>query len=640
MSSKTMSFAADECQVLHLVANALYSNQEIFLRELISNASDAADKLRYLALSSGDLYEGDGDLKIVISVNKEAGTLTIADNGIGMTIDEVIENLGTIARSGTKGFKEKLSGDASADASLIGQFGVGFYSSFVVADRVVVDTRKAGEAHDKGVHWESDGQSEYTVDTINRPERGTSITLHLKEACQEFLEPLRIRTVINKYSDHILLPIMMEKPESPKVSDDADSDEVVIPEQEQVNQATALWTKDKDKITDDEYQELYKHIGHDFENSLAWAHNRVEGSTSYTSLLYLPARAPFDLWERDATRGLKLYVNRVFIMDDAEHCLPNYLRFVKGVIDANDLPLNISRELLQNDRSISKIRSGCVRRILNLLEKMATDDADKYQQFWAMFGTVIKEGPGEDAPNREKLANLLRFSSSHENKQEQTVSFADYVSRMKSKQNKIYYLVSDSFNAANASPLLEAFKQKGIEVLLLSDRIDEWLVSHLTEFDGKSLQSIAKGSLDLDELDDVPMDEAAKEAKEANRKAAEESFEGLLTSMREALGERVKEIRLTERLTGSPSCVVFSEDELSGHMQRLLASAGQTVPESKPILELNPKHALLLKLQSSDQASIAAWADVLLGQALLAEGETLKDPADFVRSLNGLLVEA
>ena len=629
------SFAADEQQVLHLVTNALYSNREIFLRELVSNASDAADKLRYLALTASELYENDGDLKITIAVDKDAKTMTISDNGIGMTMDEVIENLGTIARSGTQGFKDQMTGDDNQDSNLIGQFGVGFYSAFVVADKVTVLTRKAGTAHDQGVCWESNGLSEYTVEQINRPERGTEITLHMKEAGEEFLEPMRLRTVIAKYSDHIMLPIMMDKPETP--SENKDDNEIVVPEQEQVNRATALWTEQD--ITDEQFKELYKHLGHDFNDPLAWSHNKVEGSTSYTSLLFVPAKAPFDLWERDASRGLKLYVNRVFIMDDAEHCLPNYLRFVKGIIDANDLPLNISRELLQNDKTITKIRSGCVRRILSVLEKMAEKEADKYQQFWSTFGTVIKEGPGEDFANRERISKLLRFGSTHDNVQEQRVSLADYVSRMKEKQEKIYYLISDSFNAAKASPLLEVFRQKGIEVLLLSDRIDEWLVAHLTEFDGKPLQSISKGSLDMDALDDEPQDEATKEAKEAERKSTEESFESVLASMEESLGERVKEVRLTERLTDSPSCVVFAEDELSGHMQRLLASAGQAVPEAKPILELNPKHPILQNLQASGNAPVSSWADVLLGQALLAEGETLANPADFVRSVNDLLLK-
>lgn len=628
------SFAADEKQVLHLVTNALYSNREIFLRELISNASDASDKLRYLALTNADLYENDGELKINIAVDKDAKTLTITDNGIGMTLDEVVENLGTIARSGTQGFKDQMTGDDNQDSNLIGQFGVGFYSAFVVADRVTVQTRKAGVAHDQGVRWESDGLSEYTVENVNRAERGTEITLHMKEAGEEFLEPMRLRTIIAKYSDHIMLPIMMDKPEAP--SENQDENEIVVPEQEQVNRATALWTEQN--ITDEQFKEMYKHLGHDFNDPLAWSHNKVEGSTSYTNVLFIPSKAPFDLWERDASRGLKLYVNRVFIMDDAEHCLPNYLRFVKGIVDANDLPLNISRELLQNDKTITKIRSGCVRRILTLLEKMAENEADKYQQFWSTFGTVIKEGPGEDFANRDRISKLLRFSSTHDNVQEQRVSLEDYVSRMKEKQDKIYYLISDSFNAAKASPLLEVFRQKGIEVLLLSDRIDEWLVAHVTELDGKPLQSISKGSLDMDALDDEPQDEAAKEAKEAERKSTEESFEPVLKAIQEALGERVKEVRLTERLTDSPSCVVFAEDELSGHMQRLLASAGQVVPESKPILELNPKHPILQNLQANAGASVSSWADVLLGQALLAEGETLANPAEFVNSINNLLL--
>lgn len=639
---ETLTFGAEVEQLLNVVAHSLYSEKEIFLREFVSNASDAADKLRYEALSDSALYEGDSELKIWIDFDEKAGTVTIRDNGIGMSREDVMENLGTIAQSGTRKFKELLSKDKDQkdNSQLIGQFGMGFYSGFVVADNVIVKTRRAGMTAEQGVYWESDGKGQYTVKNINRPLRGTEITLHLKADAKEFLDNARLRTVISKYSDHILLPIVMKKPEPVKTEeekktedkDQTETKEVVIPEEEVVNQAKALWTLPKNDIKDEEYKELYKHISHDFEDPLAWAHNKVEGQSEYISLLYLPARAPFDLWNRDQQRGLKLYVKRVFIMDDAEHFMPMYLRFIKGVIDSSDLPLNVSREILQSNKTIDRIRGACVKRVLSLLEKMAENDKEKYAKFWKEFGQVLKEGPAEDFANKDRIAKLLRFSSTHENKAEQDVSFQDYVGRMQKDQDKIYYIVADSFAAAKNSPLLELFRKKGIEVLLLSDRVDEWLVSHLTEFDGKKLQSIGKGSLDLGELDD-------KETKEKVEKD-EKAFTDVIKEIKEALGERVKDVRLTHRLTDSPSCVVSDENDLSGHMQRILGAAGQDFPTAKPILELNPDHALLLKVKAeSDKQKITRWAQLLLGQALLAEGEQLKDPAAFVNDVNSLLLE-
>ncbi len=638
---ETLSFEAEVKQILSLFAHSLYSNREIFLRELISNASDAADKLRYAALSDSALYDNDSQLKIWIDVDKTQGTISIRDNGIGMSREEVVENLGTIAKSGTRAFKEMLENkQAGADSQLIGQFGVGFYSSFVVADHVTVRTRRAGTQEDQGVLWESDGQGQYTIKNIHYPRRGTEVILHLKKDCEEFLDEYRLRSIITKYSDHIVLPIVMKKPESPenkntpKTSKEAmdEKNETVIPEEEVVNRASALWTLPKSEITDEQYKELYKHISHDFEDPLAWTHNKVEGKLEYTNLLYIPARAPFDLWHREYQRGLKLYVKRVFIMDDAEHFMPNYLRFVKGVIDSNDLPLNVSREILQSNQMIEKMRSGCVKKVLDLLEKLAGDDAETYKKVWQEFGPVLKEGPGEDYPNKERIAKLLRFSSTHLNDDAQSVTLSDYISRMQADQDKIYYLIADSYINAKNSPLLEVFRKKGIEVLLLTDRVDEWLMAHLTEFDGKKFQSVSKGKLDLDKT------ENQEEQKQQEAKAA--TFAEILPKIKNALGERVKDVRLTHRLVDSPSCVVFDENELSGHMQRLLKSTGQAVPESKPILELNPDHSLVIKLQNlHDTQKLADWADILLSQALLAEGEQLQNPAAFIRSLNQLLVQ-
>lgn len=626
---ETRSFEAETKQLLNLVAHSLYSNKEVFMRELISNASDAADKLRYEALSNAALFEGDAELKIKITFNKELATITLTDNGIGMTRDEVIENLGTIARSGTRAFKELLSGEASKDSQLIGQFGVGFYSAFIVADRVIVKTRRAGTSPDQGVYWESEGLGEYTVKNIDKPLHGTEITLYLKKDEHEFLDAYRLRTVIRKYSDHILLPIIMDKIEH-DTQDKKDDQEIVVPEEEVVNQANALWTLPKSEITDDQFKELYKHISHDFEDPLTWSLNRVEGKNEYISLLYIPKRAPFDLYNRDHQRGLKLYVKRIFIMDDAEQLMPLYLRFVKGIVDSNDLPLNISREILQSNKEVDTIKSGCVKRVLGMLEKMASDEPEKYADFWKEFGEVIKEGPAEDYANKDRIAKLLRFSSTHTDVEEATVSLAQYVERMQQDQKAIYYVIADSFAAAKNSPLLEVFRKKGIEVLLLSHRVDEWLTGHLNEFEGKPLKSVSKGALDLGDLED----EDTKKKQESDEK----TFGDTIKRIKNVLGDSVKEVRITSRLTDSPSCVVFDEQDLSGHMARLLQAAGQAVPEAKPILELNPEHAILMKLKDeTDEALLGRWSRLLLGQALLAEGEQLKNPAEFVKDLNALL---
>lgn len=625
--AQTLSFGADVNQLLELVAHSLYSNPEIFLRELISNASDAADKLRYEGLTDAGLYENDPDLKIWVSVNKENRTVTIRDNGIGMNRDEVVANLGTIAKSGTRAFKEKITGDAKGDSQLIGQFGVGFYSAFVVADNVVVRSRRAGMQSNQGVYWESNGKGEFTVDNIEFKHRGTEITLYLKKEMDEYLEPYRLRSIITKYSDHITLPILMAKIEAPS---DNKKDETIIAEDEVVNQANALWTLSKSEIKDEQYQDLYKHIAHDFENPLTWAHNKVEGKMEYTSLLYIPKRAPFDLWQREGNRGLKLYVKRIFIMDDAEHFMPMYLRFVKGIIDTNDLPLNVSREILQSNKTIDSIKSACVKRILSLLEDMANNDKEKYAEFWSTFGAVLKEGPAEDMANKDRIASLLRFSTTQSDTQ--AVSLKDYVSRMQAGQDKIYYIIADNLMAAKNSPLLEVFRQKNIEVLLLSDRVDEWLMAHLNEFEGKKLQSVSQGNLDLGDLED-------KKEVEEKKAESEKNFKDVLEKMKKTLGERVKDIRLTHRLIDSPACVVFDENEMSGHMARLMKAAGQAVPTSKPILELNPDHAIVQKVKAEhDAMQFDRWTELLLNQALLAEGEQLENPAAFVKALNALVM--
>jgi len=630
--SQTLDFGADVKQLLHLVAHALYSNSEIFLRELVSNSSDAMDKLRYEALSNNALYEDDSTLKIWVDVDKKSKIITVRDNGIGMSREEVIENLGTIARSGTQAFKTLLEQKkAGADAQLIGQFGVGFYSTFIVADKVVVRTRRAGMKTDEGVEWTSDGQGSYTIKNIEQKNRGTEVVLHIKKETEEFLDDMKLRSIIHKYSDHILWPVEMKKIEMP-TEDEKKEKKAPKEEWETVNQASALWTLPKNKIKKEEYEELYKHISHDFEEPLAWKHNKVEGKLEYTTLLYIPKHAPFDLWMREQKRGLKLYIKRVFIMDDAEQLMPLYLRFVKGIVDSNDLPLNISRELLQSNKTVEKIRSGCVKRTLDLLDNLAKKEKEKYQTFWDAFGEVLKEGVIEDYANKDRIGKLVRFASTHAGEATQNVSLDDYISRMKEGQDKIYYVVSDTFEAAKNSPLLEVFKQKGIEVLLMFNRVDEWFVQHLSDYEGKHLQSVSKGSLDLGKLEDE------KEKEEV--KTQEKTFESLLKQLKNILKDRAKDVRVTTRLTDSPACVVFDDYDMTGHMQRLMQAAGQTMPESKPILEINPKHRLIEKLNSEpDEAKTKKWANVLLDQALLAEGEKLPNPADFVKQLNELLAE-
>jgi molecular chaperone HtpG len=624
---ETLGFQAEVKQLLHLMVHSLYSNKEIFLRELISNASDACDKLRFEAMGDKALFEEDGELKIRVSIDKQARTITVSDNGIGMSRDEVVTNLGTIAKSGTREFFERLTGDQARDAHLIGQFGVGFYSSFIVADRVSVVTRRAGMAAEHGVRWESDGQGEYTLETVAKPGRGTDVTLHLREGEDELLASHQLREIIKKYSDHITLPILMKKEEWDKDK----SEYVVRDEDEQVNQASALWTRPKSEITEQQYQEFYKHVAHDFEAPLAWTHARVEGRQEYTQLLYIPSHAPFDLWDREHRHGVKLYVRRVFIMDDAEHLMPAYLRFVRGVIDSNDLPLNVSREILQESKIVESIKGGSAKRVLGLLEEIAENDKEKYAKLWKEFGRVLKEGPGEDYANRERIAKLLRFASTHADSEEQSVALADYVSRMKDGQDKIYYITADTFAAARNSPHLEIFRKKGVEVLLLHERVDEWLVTSLTEFDGKALQSVAKGDLDLGKLADE------QEKKEQEQEAGE--FKELTERIAKVLGERVKEVKVTHRLTGSPACLVSDQYGMSMNLERLLKAAGQKVPAAKPILEINPKHPIVQGLKyEADEARFGDWSHILFDQALLAEGGQLEDPASFVKRLNEMLL--
>ena len=615
---ETLGFQAEVRQLLDLMIHSLYSNKEIFLRELISNASDAADKLRFEALTDDALYEGDSELKIRVAYDKAARTVTIADNGIGMSRAEVVEHIGTIAKSGTRQFFASLSGDQQKDAKLIGQFGVGFYSAFIVADKVTLTTRRAGLGPEHGVRWESDGKGEYVIETVAKPTRGTEVTLHLREGEDEFLDGWRLRAIIRKYSDHITLPIVMRKEGST--------------EEETVNRASALWARPKNEITAEEYDEFYKHVAHDFEAPLAYLHSRVEGKQEYIALLYIPARAPFDLWDRERRHGVKLYVRRVFIMDDAEQLMPNYLRFVRGIIDSNDLPLNVSREILQHSKDIDAIRSGSVRKVLDLLAELADQDKDKYARFWSEFGRVLKEGIVEDAANRERIARLLRFSSTHTDKEAAEVSLADYLGRMKPEQKAIYYVTADSFAAARNSPHLEIFRKKGIEVLLLHERVDEWVVMHLTEFDGKPLQSVAKGDLDLGALAD-------REEKQQQEKAASE-LKDLAERMKKALGERVANVRVTHRLTSSPACLVAGEHDLSGNLERILKAAGQKAPVGKPILEINPTHPIVLRLRGeADDKRFGDWSQILFDQALLAEGGELEDPASFIARLNALLLE-
>ncbi len=623
---ETLGFQAEVQQLLRLVAHSLYSHKEVFLRELISNASDACDKLRFEALTDSALYENDPELRIRVSFDKDARTVTVSDNGVGMDRQEVIDNIGTIARSGTRQFMQKLTGDQSRDANLIGQFGVGFYSSFVVADQVTLLTRRAGMGPEHGVRWESNGEGEYSLETIEKADRGTEVILHLREEDSDLLNEWQLRSIITKYSDHITLPVMMpvQKP-----AEDKDAPPVVV--EERINQAAALWARPRQEIKEEEYQEFYKHVGHDFENPLAWTHHRVEGKLEYTSLLFIPARAPFDLWDRDQRHGVKLYVQRVFIMDDAEHLMPRYLRFVRGVIDSNDLPLNVSRELLQGSKVVDSIRAGSVKKALGLLEDMAGNDAEKYRKFWKEFGRVLKEGPAEDYSNREQIARLLRFASTHDDTADQIVSLADYCGRMKDGQDKIYYISGDSFAAAKNSPHLEIFRKKGLEVLLLTDRVDEWLMSHLAEFEGKHFQSVAKGALDLDKI--------ASEEEKQEQKQAEDQYKDLLTRVQDVLGDKVKEVRISSRLTDSPACLVVDDYALSVHLERLLRDAGQNVPMSKPYLELNPGHPLIARLQNeADTARFSDWIHLLFEQAMLAEGGQLEDPASFVKRLNGLLL--
>ena len=629
MQKETLGFQAEVKQLLQLMIHSLYSNKEIFLRELISNASDAADKLRFEAINHADWYESDPELKIQISFNKEARTVTIADNGIGMSRDEVIANLGTIARSGTKEFFSKLSGDDQKDAALIGQFGVGFYSAFIVADNIVVQTRRAGLPASEGMRWESQGAGEFTIETINRPERGTSITLHLREEEDDLLSSWKLKSIIRKYSDHISLPIQMQKEEW----DEGKKEQVQKDEFENINQATALWARPKSELTEEQYKEFYKHISHDFQDPLTYSHNRVEGRSEFTQLLFIPKKAGFDLWDRNKRNGIKLYVKRVFIMDDAEQLMPTYLRFVSGVIDSADLPLNVSREILQESRDVKAIRESSTKRVLGMLEDLAnSEDASKKQQyaeFWQEFGQVLKEGIGEDSGNQERIAKLARFASTHSDSAEQTVSLADYVSRMKEGQDKIYYVTGDSYTAAKNSPHLEIFRKKGVEVLLLSDRVDEWMLSFFPEFEGKSLVSVAKGGLDLGAL--------ADEAEKKEQKETEEQYKDFIERMKKTLDSKVKDVRITFRLTDSPACLVADEHELSGNLLRMLKAAGQQAPDTKPILEINPQHPLVLKLKYEDK-QFDDWATILFDQALLAEGGQLQDPAAFVKRINQMLL--
>lgn len=623
-NQETRGFQSEVKQLLQLMIHSLYSNKEIFLRELISNASDAADKLRFKALSNPALYEGDGELRVRVSFDTDKGTLTISDNGIGMTREQVIEHLGTIAKSGTKEFLTALGQDQAKDSQLIGQFGVGFYSAFIVADKVTVKTRAAGEPADKGVLWESAGEGEYSVADIEKKSRGTDVILHLREDEKEFLNDWRLREIIGKYSDHIGLPVEMLTKEYD------DEGKETGEKWEKINKSDALWTRSKNDISDEEYKEFYKHLSHDFADPLLWAHNKVEGNQEYTSLLYVPSKAPWDLFNREHKHGLKLYVQRVFIMDDAEQFMPNYLRFMRGLIDSNDLPLNVSREILQDNKTTAALRKALTKRSLQMLEKLAKEDADKYQQFWKEFGLVLKEGPAEDFGNKETIAKLLRFASTHNDSSEQTVSLEDYVSRMKEGQKAIYYITADSYVAAKNSPHLELFNKKGIEVLLLSDRIDEWMLSYLTEFDGKPLQTITKADLDLGDLADKEENEAQKEQDKA--------FDRFIERVKTLLGERVKEVRLTHRLTDTPAVVSTGNDQMTTQMAKLFAAAGQPVPEVKYTFELNPEHHLVKKVADiADEAEFADWVELLLEQAMLAERGSLENPAAFIKRINKLL---
>ena len=618
---ETLEFQTEVRQLLGLMIHSLYSNKEIFLRELISNASDACDKLRFDALSDDSLYDGDSELKIRVSVDKDKRTVTVSDNGIGMSREEVMDNIGTIAKSGTRQFFDSLTGDQSKDMELIGQFGVGFYSSFIVADEVTLITRRAGAAVDEAVRWVSDGEGSYTLESVEKESRGTEVTLHLREDEDEFLEAYRLRSIITKYSDHISLPIEMASLEEGKQD-----------EYESVNNASALWKCQKRDISDDEYKEFYKHVAHDFGEPLAWSHNQVEGTQSYTTLLYIPKQAPFDLWDREHRHGIKLYVRRVFIMDDAENLMPQYLRFVRGLVDSDDLPLNVSREILQKNKFIDTIRAASVKKVLGLLENLVKNEPEKYAEFWGQFGRVMKEGPAEDFANRERLAKLLRFASTHSDTDEQNVTLEDYINRMQPDQEKIYYVTADSFAAAKNSPHLEVFRKKGIEVLLLHDRVDEWMVSHLTEFDGKALVSVAKGELDLGKLRDEGEEESAKQV--------ETEYKDIVQRIQEALKEGVKEVRISHRLTDSPSCLVLEEHEMAVHLQQVMKQAGHALPTVKPILEINPDHPLVVHLKDEqDEERFSEWSHLLFEQAMLNEGGQLEDPTAFVKRMNAILVE-
>ena len=619
---ETLEFQTEVKQLLQLMIHSLYSNKEIFLRELISNASDACDKLRFEALANDVLYDGDTELSIRVDFDKEARTVTVTDTGIGMTRDDVVDNIGTIAKSGTRQFFESLTGDEASDSQLIGQFGVGFYSSFIIADKVTLTTRRAGLGAEHGVRWISAGDGEFTLETVEKARRGTEVVLHLREGEDEFLESYRLKSIINKYSDHIPLSIEML----------AEAEEGKEAEYEAVNKASALWTRPRNEVSDEEYKEFYKHVAHDFEDPMKWVHSHVEGNQSYKTLFYIPSRAPFDLYDRDSRHGIKLYVRRVFIMDDAEQLMPYYMRFVRGLVDSDDLPLNVSREILQHNKLIDTIRSGSIKKVLGLLELMAKDEPDRYKDFWKQFGKVLKEGPGEDFANRERIAGLLRFSTTESDSEEQTVSLDDYIARMKEGQDAIYYVTADSFAAAKNSPHLQIFRRKGIEVLLLSDRVDEWLVSHLTEYKDKKLASVAKGELDLDKLAD---EEEKKQAEETR-----DEYADLVKRMQEVLTERVNTVRVSQRLTDSPSCLVMGEHDMAVHMQQMLKQAGHEVPVSKPDLEINPGHPLVSRLKDeADDARFSSWSNVLLDQAMLSEGGHLEDPVAFVNRLNDLLQE-
>jgi len=638
-------FATDNAKLLKLMIHSLYSNKEIFLRELVSNAADAADKLRFKALSNDGLYEGDGDLRVRVSCNKENNTLTISDNGIGMTHDQIVDHLGTIAKSGTAEFFSQLSGDQASDSQLIGQFGVGFYSAFIVADSVTVRSRAAGVDASEGVEWTSAGEGEFTTAKIEKNNRGTDIILHLKEEEKEYADDWRLKSIVTKYSDHISVSVEMLTPEVPAVEavtevKDAEDNvtthavearDAVPAIWEPVNKATALWTREKSDISDEEYKEFYKHVSHDFGDPLLWEHNKVEGKTEYTSLLYIPSKAPFDMHNREKQHGLKLFVQRVFIMDDAEQFMPTYLRFVKGLLDSNDLPLNVSREILQDNKITQAIRKGCTKRVLKMLEKLGKKDKEQYQTFWDEFGQVLKEGPAEDNANKEQVANLLRFASTESNTAVQSVSIPEYVERMKEGQEKIYYVVADSFEAAKNSPHLEVFRKKGIEVLLMSDRIDEWLVSHLTEVDGKQLQSVTRGGLDLGDMDD-------EETKQAQEKL-EQEFDSVVSRIKKSLEGKVKDVKLSQRLTDSPACIVADEHDMSSQMMKLMQSVGQEVPDALPIFEINAEHELVKHVaDETDDEKFNQWTEVLFEQAMLAERGSLKDPASFVARLNKLML--